>query len=122
MLLAWRDGGPGDASQAAFAEVEAKLPSLRGRRFYGYFDPPRRRYVACVVAREDDPPDLGLERGELPGGPYLRARLRGDASSNYVRTGPAFERLAQMERADVTRPWLELYRSEGEIDLLLPVS
>ena len=69
----------------------------------------------------DDPEALGLESGSLPGGRYLRARLRGEPPDVYERIAPTFAALESAARQDTTRPSLELYRRRDEIDLLLPV-
>ena len=59
-------------------QLEAVV-GLRGRKFFGAFDPSTREYRVCVQVRKgDDPAALGLESGTLPGGRYLRARLRGE--------------------------------------------
>jgi DNA gyrase inhibitor GyrI len=62
-----------------------------------------------------------LESGTLPGGRYLRARLRGDPPEIYERIKPAFDALMQEAAADETRPSLEHYRRHDQIDLLLPI-
>jgi len=96
---------------------------LRGRKFFGAFDPSTREYRVCVQVREgDDPAALGLESGTLPGGRYLRARLRGEPPEVYERIGPTFAALVKAARADETRPNIEFYRHRDEIDLLLPVA
>ena len=49
------------------------------RKFFGTFDPSTGEYRVCAQIREgDDPAALGLETTMIPGGTYLRARLRGD--------------------------------------------
>jgi hypothetical protein len=96
---------------------------LRGRKFFGTFDPSTREYRVCVQAREgDDPAALGLESGTLPGGRYLRARLRGEPPEVYERIGPTFAALVKAVHPDETRPSIEFYRQRDEIDLLLPVA
>lgn len=96
---------------------------LRRRKFFGTFDPSTREYRACVQVREgDDPAALGLESGTLPGGRYLRARLRGEPPEVYERIGPTFEALVRTAQPDSTRPSIEFYRQRDEIELLLPVS
>ena len=99
------------------------LVSLRGRKFFGAFDPSTREYRVCVQVREDDDPAaLGLESGTLPGGRYLRARLRGEPPEVYERIGPTFAALVKAAAPDETRPSIEFYRQRDEIDLLLPVA
>lgn len=125
VLLVAVDGAPDEAAQPASAQLEQALPSLQGRHFYGYFDFANHRYVACVDRRDDDDAAaLGLLVGELPGGVYLRARLKGEPPAVYAQIGPTFDQLAEAagDTADRTRPWLEFYRREDEVDVLLPVS
>ncbi len=96
---------------------------LRGRKFFGAFDPSTREYRVCVQMREgDDPAALGLEASALPGGRYLRARLRGEPPEVYERIAPTFAALVKAARPDETRPSIEFYRKRDEIDLLLPVA
>jgi hypothetical protein len=104
----------------AWDELEAVV-ALRGRHFYGAFDPVADDYRACVEVREGDELVPGLESGTLPGGRYLRARLRGDPPGVYERIGPTFDELTCEQRPDMNRPSLEHYRRYDEIDLLLPV-
>ena len=102
------------------------LVGLRGRKFYGAFDASTREYRLCVQVKDgDDPATLGLESGILPGGRYLRARLRGEPPEVYERIGPTFAGLVRAARPagpDETRPSIEFYRQRDEIDLLLPVA
>jgi hypothetical protein len=100
-----------------------EVVGLRGRKFFGAFDPATREYRACVQAKEaDDPAALGLESGTLPGGRYLRTRLQGEPPEVYERIGPTFEALVESASPDPTRPSIEYYRRRDEIDLLLPVA
>jgi hypothetical protein len=104
----------------AWDELEAAV-DLHGRHFYGVFDPVADDYRACVEVREGDGQAPGLESGTLPGGRYLRARLRGDAPGIYERIGPTFQELTRQTKPDETGPSLEWYRRHDEIDLLLPI-
>jgi hypothetical protein len=104
----------------AWSELETVVP-LRGRHFYGAFDPVANDYRACVELRGQDEPSPGLETGTLPGGRYLRARLRGEPPAVYERIGPTFDELTREARPDASRPSLEHYRRHDEIDLLLPI-
>ena len=46
----------------AFDRLEARFPSLKGRRFYGTFQPPAGPYRACTAIEPgDDAPSLGLK-------------------------------------------------------------
>ena len=105
----------------AWDELEAVI-ALPGRHFYGAFDPTAGDYRACVEVREGDELVSGLESGTLPGGRYLRARLRGDPPALYARIGPTFDELTREAKPDTSRPSLEHYRRHAEIDLLLPIA
>lgn len=106
----------------AWAELEEAVGSLRGRKFYGVFDPNRHEYRACVELREgDDPRWPGLELGALAGGRYARARLTGEPPAVYAMIAPTMERLAQRSDSDPSRLGIEFYRRRDVIDLLQPV-
>jgi hypothetical protein len=106
----------------AWARLE-ELVGTRGRKFYGAFYERENEYRVCVVMKEEDDPDaLGLETGTLPGGSYLRVRLRGEPPALYEQIQPTFEAMLATTPADETRPSLEFYRRYDEIDLLLPVA
>jgi hypothetical protein len=104
----------------AWFELEAVVP-LQGRRFYGAFDPVAGDYRACVEVRKGDELVPSLESGTLPGGRFLRARLRGMPPGVYERIGPTFDVLVRERKPDETRPSLEHFRRHDEIDLLLPI-
>jgi hypothetical protein len=38
-------------ARAAFDELEGHLPGMKGRKFYGIFDPAANAYRACVAMR-----------------------------------------------------------------------
>ncbi len=52
MWFVAKDGPSG--ARAAFDELESKLPSLRGRKFYGTYH--EGEYRACVAMNEGDDP------------------------------------------------------------------
>ena len=107
--------------QRAWAEFEIAV-GLRGRKFYGAFDPATDTYSVCAVLRAgDDPAAFGAERGTLPGGRYACVRLHGKPPEVYEQIGPTAQRLAQRRDADSTRPTLEYYRRDDVIDVLVPV-
>jgi len=96
---------------------------LRGRKFYGAFDPVSATYSVCAVLRpEDDPSEFGAERGALPGGRYACVRLQGEPPpAVYAEIGPTAARLAERPDSDPTRPTLEYYRRRDVIDVLVPI-
>ena len=57
---------------------------MRGRRFIAAFDPLQGWYRACVEIRvEMTDAECDLPEMVIPGGPYLRLRLRGDPPEVY---------------------------------------
>ena len=65
------------------------LVGLRGRKFFGTFDPSTREYRVCVQVREGDDPDaLGLESATLPGAAATCGRVFG-ASHRRCTSGSA---------------------------------
>ena len=117
------DGGPKGAKEA-FNRLESKFPSLRGRKFYGTFRQTTGEYRACV-AREpgDDPQRLGLASDVIPGGLYLREKMK-NWTSRTDEIGKMFMAMGERERqrVDSSRPSIEFYRSQDELILLLPIS
>jgi len=110
------------AMQATWARFE-ELVGLRGRKFYGAYYPTTKEYRVCAELREDDDAEaFGVETGELPGGRYLRARLRGEPPAVYERIGTLFAALIARQSPDESRPSIEFYRRHDEIELLLPVA
>lgn len=114
LYVAVRAGG--EAEARAFQELERRLGSPKGRRFYGTFL--RGEYRASAEKRPGDSAEaLGLAEGVLPGGWYVRRLLEGGVSL----IGPTFNAMARDHDYDPTRPEVEHYRREGEIVLMLPV-
>lgn len=114
------DTGLAGAS-GAFDRLEAQLASLKGRKFYGTFQPPAGPYRACVAIEPgDDPTALGLATWVIPGGQYIRRKLVnwGDRIPEIAKT---FRSMAEERERDSTRPSIEFYRSEKELVLFLPV-
>lgn len=116
--------GPSDA----FRILEEKLPTLKGRKFYGTFKElpnGEEEYYACVVRVEsDDPGKMKLETGLIPGGKYARRRI--DGWEKVVREGKLpgmFNDFAKshLPQLDNSRPSLEYYRSRDELFIFVPV-
>jgi DNA gyrase inhibitor GyrI len=116
-------GPPHEVAEKAFERLEAGLGDMKGRKFYGYFDPTNREYHACVAVAEGDDTDAkGFARETLPGGVYLRARLKGEPAETYPRIGQTFDQMGMAnDTKDPMRPWIEFYRARDEVDLLVPV-
>lgn len=105
-----------------WTEVESAVGSLRGRKFYGVFDPQTTEYRVCVQWQEgDDASALALEEGTIAGGRYARERLEGQPPALYRLIKPTMERLAGRPDRDPSRPEVEFYRRHDVIDLLVPV-
>jgi hypothetical protein len=120
MYVAGERGRPvPEQAPRAYERLEAKLPSLRGRRFYGALV--EGEYRACVaIAAEDDPAALPHPTWTLPGGRYAREKIA-DWEAHRDRIGPAMEALRRRPDFDPTRPCIEYYRSQRELLLLAPV-
>jgi hypothetical protein len=102
--------------------VLEELVGLRGRRFYGAFYLDEHEYRVCTQKKAgDEAAALGLESGVLPGGRFLRCRLKGEAPAIYEHIAPTFTMLRTLAAVDPARPGIEYYRAHGEIDCLLPV-
>lgn len=125
MFLA-ADGDPtivAGAAQRAFNELESRLETLRGGRFFGVFDAASGEYLACAQTRDgDDASKLSLGVSVIPGGPYLRATVTGQPPAVYEQIGPTFEELEKATAPDPSRPLIEFYRRHNEIDLLVPLA
>ena len=117
-------GPPGkpipEQAPAAFRRLEACLPSLKGRHFYGVVL--GDEYRACVaLAREDDDASLPHPTWTIPGGRYVRRRIR-DWEQHVAEIGPALGALCRRADFDRSRPCIEYYRSRRELLILAPVA
>jgi hypothetical protein len=105
----------------AFDQLEARFPSLKGRKFYGTFQPPAGPYRACIaIVPGDDAVALGLKTWVIPGGKYIRRKLL-NWQTRTPEIGTTFQSMAQEAERDSSRPSIEHYRSEKELVLFLPV-
>jgi hypothetical protein len=105
----------------AFDTLEAQFASLKGRKFYGTFQPPTGPYRACVAIEPgDDAAALGFSTWTIPGGKYSRRKVM-NWEKNLPEIGKTFQRMSQENERDVSRPSIEFYRSQRELVLFLPV-
>lgn len=113
---------PGDLAtvQASWPAFEGAFDSLQGRSMMGLVFDDVYRLSSVRIDRDVDNP-LGLDETVIPGGTYLRLRLRGAAPEVYGQIGPAFDELFARADHDAERPHIEHYRREGEVDCLVPV-
>ena len=109
----------------AFGELESRLPSLRGRKCFGHYNPDIDEYRACVGIVEGDPkPEaIGFREWRIPGGRCVYEKIC-DWNRNIKLIGPTFERMIQenIRIIDWSRPMLEFYKSLNELRLLVPVT
>lgn len=121
VLADWNGGGPAEAMQ----RLESKLPSFKGRRFYGAFRllPEGEEYFACVERfASDDPRAMGLDVGIIPGGLYVRRKVFDwDKVIAAGQLGTIFQSMVSRYPVDQSRPDVEYYRSMKELHLLVPV-
>jgi hypothetical protein len=111
--------GAGGAS-GAFDRLEACLPSLKGRKFYGTML--NGEYRACVALEpQDRPAAMGLETWTIPGGAYVRRKLP-DWPEHVEEIGQIFGALAAEHPRDPARPNVEFYRSQKELLLFMAVA
>ena len=104
----------------AFDTLEACLPSLKGRKFYGTLL--EGEYRACVALEAGDAPAvMSLETWIIPGGAYARRKLRG-WPDRLPEIGDIFRALAAEYPPDRSRPNIEFYRSEKELLLFMAVA
>lgn len=101
----------------AWDKLEAPLPSLKGRKFYGTYL--NGEYRACVALDDDDPATLGLDT--IPGGTYVRRKIQ-NWSERTSEIGETFAAMAAEYPIDPTRPEIEFYRSQKELILYMPIT
>jgi hypothetical protein len=108
-------------AKAAFDLLESKLPGLKGRKFYGTYNPLTQEYRACVQKKEgDDSTSLGLEDWTIPGGAFLSRKVN-DWPSKVQALPRLFYELGSGQEVDSSRPSVEFYRSERELVIYIPV-
>ena len=111
--------GPQGAA-GAFDRLEARLPSLKGRKFYGTML--NGEYRACVaIESQDAPASMDLETWTIPGGAYVRRKME-RWPERLAEIGQVFGALAADHPRDPARPNIEFYRSQKELLLFMAVA
>ncbi len=103
--------------------LEAKLASLKGRRFYGltFFEEGQLVYYAGLEPKDEDEIDsLGFPTITLQGGEYARVKLM-DWPSHADEIGQLFDELMEAYEKDPQGPTVEFYRSQNELHLMIPL-
>jgi hypothetical protein len=106
-----------EQAPAAFDRLEARLPSLKGKKFYGAVID--GQYRACA-AIDEDAAGIDLPRWVIPGGRYL-VRTIADWEQHRETIGATVAALLDRDDLDRTRPVIEFYRSQAELRILAPI-
>ncbi|PIN75290.1 hypothetical protein COV18_03815 [Candidatus Woesearchaeota archaeon CG10_big_fil_rev_8_21_14_0_10_37_12] len=106
-------------SKEAFIQLESKLPSLKGRKFYGiaFSD---KYFVAVEIHDEQEPKKYGLPTYIIPGGKYAKTEVK-DYMQNLHKIPTTFEKLEKEYPRDETRPAIEFYERGDKLICLLPL-
>jgi len=76
-------------------DLESKLPSLRGRKFYGTYSTKDKVYRACVAVNDEtEAKTLHFPMWTIPGGRYLKDRIM-DWPSKADLINKTFESMAK---------------------------
>lgn len=112
------DGVKG-ASQA-FDKLELVLSSLKGRKFYGlvYGNPPNDKYIACMKVNLGD--NFDFPTMTIPGGEYVQEKVK-NWGNNLSKVPGVFQKLANSNQVDTSRPSIEHYSSMRELRCLVPI-
>jgi hypothetical protein len=109
--------------EAAWEKLESKLPSFKGRKFYGltFCEGSGLAYFAGVEPQSDEEvSSLGFPTMTIKGGKYARAKLL-DWSNRTDKIGEVFGELMRDYPMDPNGPSVEFYRSHSELHLLIPL-
>jgi hypothetical protein len=120
MYVAGEAGKPiAEQAPHAFKKLEAKLFSLKGRKFYGVVL--GDEYRACVaIDPHDDPNSLPHPTWTIPGGKYVRRRIP-NWEQHLDLIAPTCQILCRRSDFDQSRPIIEYYRSQKELLVMVPV-
>lgn len=100
-----------------FKPSKPSLPTLRRRRFFAALVGPE--YRACV-ATEDGNADPMLSRWVIPGERYARRKIR-DYHAQIPAIGTTSAEMRCRQDFDPSRPCVEVYRSQRDMYVMVPV-
>ena len=113
-----------EGTRNAFAAIENRLSTLRGRKMYGviFNTPSGLEYHAGLVPEsESEEQRFGFPVIEIPAGLFVRTKLL-NWSQHTDQIGPLIDQMIARFGIDCSRPTLEYYRSQRELHLLVPIS
>ena len=120
LVVSRADEFPGGI-KAAWDRLESKLPSLKGRKFYGLTvcEGSQLAYFAGLEpVNDEEVSSLGFPTMMIKGGEFARAKLF-DWSNHTDEIGEIFGQLMQDFQMDPNRATVEYYRSQSELHLLI---
>jgi len=112
-----------DGIQDAWDKLERPLSTLNRRKFYGisHIIDGAIEYRACVIPLDDSEPlRLGFDIFTIPSGWYATKKLI-DWPKHKHMMKIIFEELSNKYPLDNTRPYIEFYRSQKEVVLMIPI-
>jgi hypothetical protein len=107
----------------SWERLESKLPSLKGRTFYGltFFEDGHLVYYAGLQPVDTaEVAALGFPTMKLKGGKYARVKLM-DWTQHADEIGSIFDELMEAYKKDPDGPTVEFYRSQSELHLMIPI-
>lgn len=110
--------------EAAWKDLESKLTTLKGRRFYGLTvcEGDGLAYFAGVETSDhEEIAELGLPTMKIKSGRYARVKLN-DWRDHKDDIGKIFDQLMQDHDMDPGGACIEFYRSLSELHLLIPLA
>lgn len=108
----------------AWNKLEQILKSLKGRKFYGSSQciNVKMEYRACVIPLDDDEPKiLGLETFIISASNYAVKKLKNWAKQLQL-IPEIFDELSSKHTVKKGSPFLEYYKSEKDVLLMVPIT
>ncbi len=113
-----------EGTKDAFAAIESRLVTLRGRRMYGLVFSTQdglEYHAGLVPESESEEQQFGFPIIEIPAGLCVRTKLL-DWSEHTDQIGPLIGQMIAQFGIDPSRPTIEYYRSQRELHLLVPIA